>query len=101
MLKLTLFLIANLSSDAVDANSQLTKVLLLQCGTEFRIVPCLKHEDVDVITYALAAVQNLSHDEDWARVIVEHGAEPRLEELVDHPDQGELRPRRRRVFVIL
>ena len=84
LLNLTLFLTANLSSDAVDEHSALTKSLLLQCGTEFRLFPLLKHPDDDVVTYALAAVQNLCHDGEWARVLIEHGSEPRLEELVEH-----------------
>ena len=49
--KQTLFLIANLASDAVDPRSYLTKRLLRQCGCEFRLLPCLDAEDPEVVTY--------------------------------------------------
>ena len=39
IVKQALFLIANLASDAVDPRSFLSKQLLRQCGSEYRLLP--------------------------------------------------------------
>lgn len=85
--KQTLFLIANLASDAVDPRSYLTKRLLRQSGCEFRLLPCLDSDDTDVTTYACAALQNLCHDPEWSQVLLDQGVVMRLEELVAHEDE--------------
>ena len=52
VVKQTLFIIANLASDAVDPYAYLTKQLLHRCGAEFRLLPCLDSEDDEVVAYA-------------------------------------------------
>ena len=86
--KRTLFLIANLASDAVDPRSYLTKRLLRQCGAEFRLLPCLDSEDEEVVAYTCGALQNLCHDPEWSQVLLDQGVVSRLEELVDYPDEN-------------
>ena len=84
--KQTLFLIANLASDAVDPRSYLSKRLLRQCGCEYRLLPCLDGDDAEVVTYACAALQNLCHDPEWSQVLLDEGVVSRLEELVNDPN---------------
>ena len=85
--KQALFLLANLASDAVDPNSQLTKQVLQECGAAYRLLPCLDSSDGEVLTYACAAVQNLCHDPEWADMLIELDVVPRLEELIGHSEQ--------------
>lgn len=81
-LQIALFLLANLASDAVDPDSEKTKNMLLQCGTEYRLIPCMNHEDIEVVTYTLAFVQNLCHDFEWTKVFLDRGVEAMLVELI-------------------
>ena len=80
-----LYLMSNLASDAVDPNSAATKQALLQCGTEYRLIPCLDDVDETVLTYAAATMQNLCHDDVWSATLRRHdGVQSRLEALLDH-----------------
>ena len=75
-----LFLCSNLASDAVDPMSRETKLALLQCGTEYRLLPCLNSEDEGVLIYTCATVQNLCHELAWSRTMIRHGVQKRLDE---------------------
>ena len=79
VVKQTLFLLANLASDAVDPRAYLTKRTLRQCGCEYRLLPCLDHEDDEVISYACGALQNLCNDPEWSQVLLDQGVVSRLE----------------------
>jgi hypothetical protein len=82
-----LFLCSNLASDAVDPMSRETKLALLQCGTEYRLLPCLDSEDEGVLIYTCATVQNLCHELAWSRTMIRHGVQKRLEELCEHESE--------------
>ena len=82
-----LFLCSNLASDAVDPLSRETKLALLQCGTEYRLLPCLDSEDDGVLIYTCATVQNLCHELAWSRTMARHGAQKRLERLCEHESE--------------
>ena len=82
-----LFLCSNLASDAVDPMSRETKLALLQCGTEYRLLPCLNSEDEGVLIYTCATVQNLCHELAWSRTMIRHGVQKRLEELCEHESE--------------
>ena len=82
-----LFLCSNLASDAVDPMSRETKLALLQCGTEYRLLPCLNSEDEGVLIYTCATVQNLCHELAWSRTMIRHGVQKRLEQLCEHESE--------------
>jgi hypothetical protein len=54
MIQQALFLIANLASDAVDAQSALTKRQLLAIGAAPKLLTCLSSPETEVIAYAAA-----------------------------------------------
>ena len=85
--KQTLYLLANLASDAVDPQSYLSKSHLLECEAEYRLLPCLDSADTEVVTYACAALQNLCHDPEWSKRLVALSIVPTLEELLSHEDE--------------
>jgi hypothetical protein len=75
MIQQALFLIANLASDAVDAQSALTKRQLLAIGAAPKLLTCLSSPETEVIAYAAAALQNCSTDPAWAAALAAR-AEP-------------------------
>ena len=61
-----LFVIGNLCSDAVDADSSLTKEALLNAGADLVLFGSLEATDEDTLELACASLQNLCHDARWA-----------------------------------
>jgi trimeric autotransporter adhesin len=84
MIQQALFLIANLASDAVDAQSALTKRQLLAIGAAPKLLTCLSSPETEVIAYAAAALQNCSTDPAWAAALADANAIPIFEALLGH-----------------
>eukprot|EP00966_Prymnesium_polylepis_P014672 338869-Prymnesium_polylepis.1 len=86
---LSLRLLANLVSDAVDARSCETKAALLDGGELVTpLMRCLQGaSDAVVLTYACAAVQNLCFDTAWAALLTRLGVQPTLEALLERIDE--------------
>ena len=82
----TLLVLGNLCSDAVDSESERSKQLLLTIGAEKALLACLSASEDDVVMLACATLQNLINDPAWAMVTAASHVEPRLEELLSHPD---------------
>ena len=92
-----LFLVGNLSSDSVDAKSELTKMLLLEAGAGRSIVAHAFSEDRYTLTLACGALQNLcgrggsddgsgGSDREWSKLVVQYGVHQKLERLLMHED---------------
>ena len=86
--QMALELLANLSSDAVDATSSETKRDLLECGGDLPLMACLKSTDDLVVKLACGALQNLCQDVAWCEVILENKAHTDLERLLGHMDDS-------------
>ena len=82
----SLMVLGNLCSDSVDADSYLTKRLLLHCGGWRAVFSCVHTEDSAILLFAVGALQNLCFDRDWADLCVSHGVHRRLEVLLSHED---------------
>ena len=67
-----LLVLGNLCSDACDPNSYLTKRLLLEQGAHRAMMLAIQGEDPGVLVYACGCLQNLCHDDEWARALVSH-----------------------------
>jgi hypothetical protein len=81
-----LLILGNLCSDACDPNSALTKKMLLDTGAHRAIIMSIGSPDPTVLLYACGALQNLCHDDEWARLLISHKVQQRLESLVTHED---------------
>ena len=81
-----LLILGNLCSDACDPNSALTKKMLLDTGAHRAIIMAIGSPDPTVLLYACGALQNLCHDDEWARLLISHKVQQRLESLVSHED---------------
>ena len=84
--QLALEVLGNLSSDAVDADSLVTKRALLDAGGDFPLLACLQVSDVNVVRLAVATMQNLAQDPAWCQVLGAAHVYRTLEELVAHSD---------------
>ncbi len=82
-----LLILGNLCSDACDPYSIHTKRKLLECGAHRALVHVIKSNDPAVLVYACGCLQNLCHDDEWARILVQQKVEARLEALLAHEDQ--------------
>ena len=78
--EMSLRVLGNLCSDAVDARSAITKRLLLPHALP--IFSFAYSGDESVLLLACGALQNLTADTTWARKAVAHGVQRRLEQLV-------------------
>ena len=77
--------LGNLASDYVDPQSFLTKQLLVSSNR--LVFSCLNSPDHDVLFMCCAMLQNLTNEPAWARTVVEHHVETRLQELLNHADE--------------
>ena len=96
-----LLILGNLCSDACDPNSALTKKMLLDTGAHRAIIMAIGSPDPTVLLYACGALQNLCHDDEWARLLISHKVQQRLESLVSQvlpskPSSSEIMRRRSR-----
>jgi hypothetical protein len=82
-----LAVLANLCSDAVDANSRLSKRELM-CNRVAAplIFSQLAAEDDETLMFACGAVQNLSDEPSWATYALQHGVDRLLQALLVHPN---------------
>lgn len=77
-----LVVLGNLSSDAFDAKSCRTKVLLRDTPVMPLLVPHLSSTSSTTTLYATACLQNMCHDRELAAKALRSGAHPLLLELV-------------------
>jgi len=77
-----LHIISNLSSDAFDPESSLTKQIFTQSGGVGMLVPLLEGEDPATAMYAAAATQNLALDEGFSVALAAGGAIESLQKLI-------------------
>ena len=84
-----LMAIANLSSDAFDANSAATKQLLRSCAIIERLLPLLGGADEASAIYACAALQNVSKDRKLAQRALKARVYLVLDRLVCSADASE------------
>ena len=82
-----LLLLGNLCSDAVDSESALTKRALLALGAERFLFHCLDSSDQYVLLFTCGVLQNVCHDEEWARRTIAAGIDRRLEALLHSEDE--------------
>lgn len=78
--QMSLRLLGNLCSDAVDARSGITKALLLPHALP--IFSFVYGGDESILIVACGVLQNLTAERTWAQLAVVHGVQQRLEELV-------------------
>lgn len=84
IVKQALVILGNLTSDAVDPRCALTKIVLLQAGAEFRLLPLLSSTDEAVLVYTCAVLLNLCKDSAWSATLGRQGTVARLQLLVQH-----------------
>ena len=84
-----LLVLGNLCSDACDPNSRITKRVLFECGAHRALLQCINSEDPGLLVYTCGTIQNLCHDDSWARVFVKEGLVPRLTHLAKFGADGE------------
>jgi len=70
-----LLVLANLCSDAVDAQSAQTKQALLAVGAERALFACLRtaNNEPATVELACATLQNLCHEHAWSELAKHHG----------------------------
>lgn len=87
----TLMLLGNLCSDAVDANSRITKRALLRAGADrtiFSQLALAEKGDALTLMFCCGLIQNLSLDRSWAECVLQRGVDKLLDSLVHHPDEN-------------
>lgn len=82
-----LLLLGNMCADAVDANSHLSKRLLLQAGSERVLFSFLKSTDDFCLMFVCGCIQNLCHDVAWSQRAVKHHVDHKLRGLLSHTDE--------------
>ena len=83
----TLLLLGNLCSDAVDPNSRLSKRALLRSNADSVLFMQLASEDHIRLALACGVIQNLTLDASWAEMAMQRGADRMLGALLAHPNE--------------
>eukprot|EP00966_Prymnesium_polylepis_P142245 3284639-Prymnesium_polylepis.1 len=86
-----LLLLGNLCSDAVDSESYLTKTTLLSLGAERFLFKHLDSPDDYTVLFTAGVLQNVCHDPEWSRRVINNGLVPKLESMLHHPSPDVVR----------
>ena len=78
-----LYVLGNLASDAVDAESWRTKLIVKEEGGFVRVLEYVWSDEIDTLFNALGAVQNLCSYPEYVAMMEARGVDERLEQLMD------------------
>jgi len=96
LLQRALMVLGNLSSEAFDGKADATRKLLGEHGAAKQVLRCTEAADTETVLFAVAALQNMCKDEDFAADAMKQGAAEALERLLKtvalRPEQPSKRP---------